>query len=235
MTESLHHKLCANAWYASQSESFQQFILTQHKTVHLEKGQVLFYRGAVDDGIYAILNGAIQLGFSDAEGHESLMLIAETNLWFGEISLIDGKPRTHDAIASQTTTLLHLPKNALLNFLTQYPECWRSIALLLSQKIRPLLQDIEVLQHGSLQQRLARRLLMILHSYDDTNVIKKKQIELSQERLGMMLSLSRQRINGLLHELEDAQIIKREFKSIHILDIARLKQLAESGMETGAE
>ena len=76
---------------------------------------------------------------------------------------------------------------------------------------------------------------MILHSYDDTNVIQSKQIELSQERLGMMLSLSRQRINGLLHELEDAQIIKREFKSIHILDIARLNQLAESGMETKAE
>jgi biotin operon repressor len=50
---------------------------------------------------------------------------------------------------------------------------------------------------------------MILHNYDDTNVIQNKQIELSQERLGLMLSLSRQRINGLLHELEDAQIIKR--------------------------
>ena len=95
-----------------------------------------------------------------------------------------------------------------MNWNTQ-PTTNKPIALLLSQKIRPLLQDIEVLQHGSLQQRLARRLLMILHSYDDTNTIQNKQIELSQERLGLMLSLSRQRINGLLHELEDAQIIKR--------------------------
>lgn len=77
--------------------------------------------------------------------------------------------------------------------------------------------------------------MVILHSYDDTNVIQNKQIELSQERLGLMLSLSRQRINGLLHELEDAQIIKREFKSIHILDISCLKQLTESDMETKIE
>lgn len=104
---------------------------------------------------------------------------------------------------------MHLPKKSLLNFLTQYPENWCSIARLPSQKIRPLLQDVEVLQHGSLQQRLDRRLLMILHNYDDASVIQNKQIELSQERLGLMLSLSRQRINGLLHELEDAQIIKR--------------------------
>ncbi|MFC3903729.1 cAMP-binding domain of CRP or a regulatory subunit of cAMP-dependent protein kinases [Acinetobacter marinus] len=235
MTTSLHQQLCANAWYATLPEDFQQFILNMHKTVQLEKGQVLFFRGDVDDGMYAILNGAIQLGFSDAEGRESLMLIAEANLWFGEISLIDGKPRTHDAIALQSTTLMHLPKAILLDFLHLHPDYWRHIALLLSQKIRPLLLEIEVLQHGSLTQRLARRLLMILHSYDDRNAIQNRQIELSQERLALMLSLSRQRINGLLHELEDAQIIKREFKSIHILDIERLKQLAEASTETNDE
>ncbi|KAA8733867.1 Crp/Fnr family transcriptional regulator [Acinetobacter qingfengensis] len=227
MSNTVSILLHQNIWFNQLTLEFQQFILKRGKLKYLEKGQVLFYRGDEADGLYALINGAIQLGFNHQSGHEYLMLIAEPVLWFGEISLIDGNPRTHDAVAMKTTTLLFLEKSDLFTLLNQQPHYWQHIACLVTQKIRPLLQELEIQGEASLLQRVARRLLLIISGYQLQSSAQQRRIEMSQEKLALMLSSSRQSINAALQQLEQQNILKREFKHIRILDIEKLTYYAE--------
>ncbi len=85
--------------------------------------------------MYAVLNGAIRLGYIDIQGKEAVAAIAEPIMWFGEISLVDQLPRSHDAIALQKTTVLHWPRS-IQHLLNEQPQFWFHIAQLTSQKLR---------------------------------------------------------------------------------------------------
>lgn len=100
-----------------------------------DKEQSIFRSGDIFNGIYAILEGAVRLGYIDIHGKESVAAIVEPIMWFGEISLVDAQPRSHDAIATQKSLILHIPSTAP-TILQQHPVFWYHIAQLTSQKLR---------------------------------------------------------------------------------------------------
>lgn len=149
-------------------------------------------------------------------------------MWFGEISLIDQQPRSHDAIAIQKSTLLHLPKRDVEEFIQATPEFWFHIAQLASQKLRLAFLELIAIQSQNISQRLAQRLLFILNGYGNHLSITNDEIHLSQEQLAQMLMSSRQTINQELQNLEKQGILAIAFKKIKILDPAMLHKMAHS-------
>lgn len=102
MLEVQHQQqLLNNNWFAKLPQAYQQYIVQHAKYIEVAKDQAVFHSGDLFDGIYAVLNGAVRLGHVDIEGKEAVAAIAEPIMWFGEISLIDQQPRSHDAIAIQ--------------------------------------------------------------------------------------------------------------------------------------
>lgn len=92
-------RLKENTWFSVLPEAFQKFILEHGKQITFEKNSYVFHAQDEFDGIYTVLEGSISLGYVDVNGNEALSAIAEPIMWFGEISLIDHEPRSHDAIA----------------------------------------------------------------------------------------------------------------------------------------
>lgn len=214
-------------WFQQLPHYFQQFILKNSRIITLKTGNRIFYKGEKFNGMYAVLAGRINLGYTDQDGHEMLMMVAEPLFWLGEIPLIDQKKHTLDAIAATQSQVLHINDQALQTFLTAYPECWYYIFLLMAQKIRPLLKGLEHHKYSSLKQRLAWHILMISQRYKDENHINDDRINFSQEKLALVLPTSRQTLNGLLKELEQEKIISIEFKSIKINDLNKLKAISK--------
>lgn len=228
MEEKYLIELKKNNWFSKLPELFQNRLLEQAGTVSIEKGQALFHAGDLFDGIYAVLEGAIGLGVTDIHGKEAVSVIAEPIIWFGEISLVDQQPRSHHAIASKKSLLLHIPATFIHQLLEEHPVFWFHLSQLMSQKLRYALLELFSIQTQTLQQRLAQRLLFILHGYGNHQVIENQTIQLSQEQLSQMLMCSRQTINQELQQLEKMQILKLAFKQIEILNLAKLKQLAST-------
>ncbi|NUF54112.1 Crp/Fnr family transcriptional regulator, partial [Acinetobacter seifertii] len=180
------------------------------------------------DGIYTVLEGSISLGYVDVNGNEALSAIAEPIMWFGEISLIDHEPRSHDAIALKKSTVLHIPAKPLNQLLKDNPYYWYYFARLTSQKLRYVFLEQIAIQTRSISQRLAQRLLFILEGYGNHILIQERQIHISQEQLANMLTTSRQTVNHQLTLLEKQNIIKIAFRKIEILDIEKLNLIAKS-------
>ncbi|MBS7691225.1 Crp/Fnr family transcriptional regulator, partial [Pseudomonas lalucatii] len=136
MIDALRAALRRGHWFAALPEALQQALLASARVQHLEAGQRLFRRGDPPSGLYAVLEGAMRVGAVSPDGKEALLTLVEAPYWFGEISLFDGQPRTHDAFAECPSTLLLVPQAELLALLERQPRYWRDFALLMSQKLR---------------------------------------------------------------------------------------------------
>ncbi|RZG76052.1 Crp/Fnr family transcriptional regulator [Acinetobacter sp. WCHAc060025] len=216
-----------NLWYSQLPELFQQFIQQHSAYQSYERNQAIFRSGDTFNGIYAVLEGRVRLGYIDIEGNESVAAIVEPIMWFGEISLVDQQPRSHDAIAVTTCRILQIPDHAIQNMLNDNPQFWFHIAQLTSQKLRLAFLELISIQTQHIQQRLAQRLVFILNGYGNHVQIENNTIHLSQEQLALMLKCSRQTINQELHALEQQGILKIAFKKIEILNIEQLYQIAQ--------
>ena len=205
-----------NLWYSQLEPSFQQFILEHAHMLEVQKDQSIFLSGDTFNGLYAVLEGAVRLGYIDIQGKEAIAAIAEPIMWFGEISLVDQQPRSHDAIAVQKSVILHLPSANLQLLLQQHPQFWFHIAQLTSQKLRFAFLELISFQTQNIKQRLAQRLLFILNGYGNHLSIEQNSIHLSQEQLAQMLVCSRQTVNQELQELEKQGVLKVAFRKIEI-------------------
>ncbi|MDO7210636.1 Crp/Fnr family transcriptional regulator [Acinetobacter nosocomialis] len=222
------NRLKENTWFSVLPEAFQKFILEHGKQITFEKNSYVFHAKDEFDGIYTVLEGSISLGYVDVNGNEALSAIAEPIMWFGEISLIDHEPRSHDAIALKKSTVLHIPAKPLNDLLKDNPYYWYYFARLTSQKLRYVFLEQIAIQTRSLSQRLAQRLLFILEGYGNHLIVQERQIHISQDQLANMLTVSRQTINHELNLLEKQNIIKISFRKIEILDMEKLNLIAKS-------
>ncbi|QTS86316.1 Crp/Fnr family transcriptional regulator [Ectopseudomonas khazarica] len=211
-------------WFAALPAALSQTLLQMARVQRLDAGQRLFRRGDRPSGLYAVVEGAVRVGAIGENGKEALLTLVEPPYWFGEISLFDGLPRTHDAFAESASTLLLLPQAELLALLERQPQHWRDFALLMSHKLRLAFIALEDMSLLPAAPRLARRLLLIAENYGESE--PRRVLHLAQEQLALMLSLSRQTTNQILKELEAQGVVRLTYGEIEILDVEHLRQLA---------
>jgi CRP-like cAMP-binding protein len=193
----------------------------------LEDSQLLHAKDDAADGLYGVVSGAIKVSSTGLDGREAVLTVLSPGSWFGEISLFDDLPRTHDAYATGPTTLVMIPRRGFQQLLERRPELYPHFMRLLCRRIRlsfAMLEDSALLP---LSSRLAKRLLMHAHNYEQNDHgSNQATIQLSQESLGLMLNSSRQSINKLLKRLEQAGWLRIHYGQIVILDEAALARLA---------
>ncbi|WDD95059.1 Crp/Fnr family transcriptional regulator [Burkholderia sp. FERM BP-3421] len=216
-------QLDASPWFVELPVALREQLLALAAPRALEAGQALFRRGDPPCGLYAVLAGGLTIGAVDASGKEALLTIAEPITWLGEISLFDGLPRTHDAIATERTLLMHLPQAELRALLEREPHYWRHFALLMAQKLRLSFITVEAMSLMPAARRLATRLLLIAEGYGGISV-GHTRIALSQERLASLLSLTRQTTNQLLKDLAARGIVRLQVGAVEILDLDALRR-----------
>jgi CRP-like cAMP-binding protein len=218
--------LNSGEWFGALDAAFQQAVLRSSRVMTLAAGQSVFHRGDRGDGIYCVMSGAVCFGAFAPSGRTSIVALAEAPQWFGEIALFDDGTRTHDGWADIPSTLLHLPLRQLTGILGEDPARWRQLGRLLVGKLRVAVALLEDMALEPPRVRLARCLINLLEGYGQRKTAPSSSVRVSQERLGMMLSLSRQTVNELLRHLEQEKIVHCRRGGVLILDPARLRDAA---------
>jgi CRP-like cAMP-binding protein len=219
--------LKSSEWFAALEPAFQQAVLASSRMMAVPAGNSVFHRGDPGNGIYCVVSGAVCFGAVAPSGRESIVALAEAPQWFGEIAVFDGGARTHDAWADISSTLLHLPSRQLTRILADDPGRWQQLGRLLVRKLRIALSLLEDLALEPPKVRLARCLINLLEGYGERKSAPPGCVRVSQERLGMMLSLTRQTVNELLRHLEQESIVHCRRGGVRILDAGRLREVAQ--------
>ncbi|ANH76653.1 crp-like helix-turn-helix domain protein [Ralstonia insidiosa] len=223
---SYRERLHASSWFGALDVSLQDALIGIAAVRRLGAGDVLFRRGDPPDGLYCVVEGTICIGATSAEGREALLAVLEPVNWFGEIGVFDRQPRTHDARADVSTTLLHMPQAALITLLDSTPALLHAFALLLTHKLRLTFTVLEETALLPASVRVARRLLLMADGYGDLRLGTRRVLRVPQEQLAQLLALSRQTVNQVLKDLQARGILKVAYGEIELLDFAGLRDLA---------
>jgi len=226
-------RLRSGVWFGQLAPERAQALLAAGRLKRLAAGETLFLRGDAADGLFAVLDGSLRISGNTADGKEAILSIIDAPQWFGEIAVFDGLPRTHDAVAESATRLLHVPAHALDGLLQVDPLWWRDLGQLMALRARLVLIGMEDLALHPAEVRLARRLLMLVQAGPQAQAgqmlhhLPPVVLSIGQQQLGMMLSLSRQTVNQLLHGLQAQGIVQVAYGRIELRDMAGLVGVAE--------
>ena len=131
------------------------------------KGQAIFRPGDVGGALYLVNAGLVRVSIENNEGAEVILGEHGRGQVFGEISLLDGGPRTSTALALEDTEVLGLNRRHLLEMITRYPHSAMDLLTVIGARLRATDQllrtqvtrnvNIEAEERLTLGQRLADR------------------------------------------------------------------------------
>ena len=108
--------LSANPWFGALPLRERRALLTAAEPLRLRAGEMLFRQGdkvpAGQGAFYGLVSGSFKISSLREDGKEAILAVLEAGNWFGEISLLDQQPRTHDATALGEALVLALPRAA---------------------------------------------------------------------------------------------------------------------------
>lgn len=219
--------LSANPWFAGLPDDVRAFMVRHAEPIRLRQGEMLFRQGDAPTGLYALTGGMLKMSSLREDGREAILAVLEAGIWFGEISLIDGQPRTHDATAIGKVEALMLPACVFAQ-LMERAEFARAIAALLAGRIRLLYGIVEDAALRSTRARVARRLQLLARGDAAMATGTRMRVPVSQEALAMMLGLSRQTLSKELQLMAGEGVIELGYRYIDILSSSALGALGEA-------
>ena len=218
----------AGSWFSKLSLPLRQAILERAAVRRLRDGALLGARGEPAEAWCGVAKGAVRISSVSLSGKQITLTYAEPGTWFGDISLFDGLPHTHDANAHGETTLLMVRKADFHALLAQHVELYDALLRLNCRRLRLMFDVIEDLNTLPLAARLAKQILLLARSY---GVPQGEEIRiglaLAQEDLAQMLGASRQRVNQELKGFEREGALRIEPTRLVVLSKDKLLALAE--------
>ena len=218
----------AGSWFSKLSPRLRDAILSRASVRRLQDGAMLASRGAAADQWCGVAKGAVRISTVSLAGKQVTLTYVEPGTWFGDISLFDGLPRTHDANAHGETTLLVVPKADFKELLSQHTELYEALLRLNCRRLRLLFDVVEDLNTRPLSSRLAKQILLLARSY---GVAQGEEIriglQLAQEDLAQLLGASRQRVNQELKGFERDGAVRIEPTRLVVLSKEKLLAVAD--------
>jgi CRP/FNR family transcriptional regulator, cyclic AMP receptor protein len=191
----------------------------------------IFQKGDPGTSMMAVVQGRVKICTYSADGKELVLNIIDRGGLFGEIAVMDGHPRSGDAVAIEATELLVLERARLMPFLTANPEIPTRLIGILCQRLR---QTSEALEDALLRDgpsRLARGLLRLSVTFGKQEAGGLRlDIKLSQQQLGNLIGISRESVNKYIVEWTRARYLTVNNGVITITDMAALESLAETDL-----
>jgi CRP/FNR family cyclic AMP-dependent transcriptional regulator len=107
-----------------------------------EAHQPIFWVGDEGTDFFVVQSGRVTLTYPDEQGHEITLADVGPGQFFGELSLLDGGPRTATARAQSDCTLLALGRADFLRFLQERPSAAGQIVTVLGARQRDMLDKL---------------------------------------------------------------------------------------------
>ncbi|HEY1541943.1 MAG TPA: Crp/Fnr family transcriptional regulator, partial [Xanthobacteraceae bacterium] len=111
-------------------------LIAQASKVELAPDQALFRCGDPCNGCYHVIDGLLKVTVELPSRRERILAILGAGGFIGELSLMDGAPRSANVIAIKRATLYFVSRTAFDAFGAAHPEIYRHIADLLARRLR---------------------------------------------------------------------------------------------------
>ncbi|HEY8208385.1 MAG TPA: Crp/Fnr family transcriptional regulator [Myxococcaceae bacterium] len=194
-------------------------------------GEIIFHVGDVGNALCIVRKGGVAIRLTSPGGKEVILSMLGRGDVFGELAIIDGEPRSADAVAREETQLLLLPRDAFLRYAGERKELMMQLLVSLSRRVRRITGLVHDVAFLDVRGRLAQALLELAKTVGQPGPAGAIHLpRLTQQDLANMIGgVSRESINKWLRTYEQQGILRQERGQLALLDLERLRQEIDEG------
>ena len=188
----------------------------------VRRGATIFAKGDAGTALIAVLWGSVKISVSTS-GHEAVLNIINPGQAFGEIALLDGRPRTADAVAMTDCELMVIDRRDVIPVLRREPDVALKLIETLCARIRRTSEQVEDLMYLSLPARLAKTLLELTGGLEVLTT--QRNVRITQQNLSNIIGMSRESTNKQLRAWQERKWVRLERGGIVLMNAGALGKL----------
>jgi CRP/FNR family transcriptional regulator, cyclic AMP receptor protein len=185
------------------------------------RGSTIFSKGDPGTSLFAICFGTVRISLPSPDRRDAIFrgLVGAGEI-FGEIALLDGRPRTADATAMTDCAIMVIDRREFLPLILSQTDIALKLMEVLCARLRTNSEQVEDMLFLDLEGRLAKLLLRLTTKLDSGG--PHQRIELTQHEIARMIGMSRESTNRQLQAWKELNWIRLERKGIVVLELDAL-------------
>jgi CRP-like cAMP-binding protein len=219
--KTLAELLDASLWTKSLSPAQRARVEAETVVRDVPTGAYVCRKGDPVENWVGIIDGLVKMTSVSPEGKATTFLGVAGGGWFGEGSLLKDQNRKYDIVAMSPTRLALMPKPTFDWLLDSDLAFNRFLLVQLNERLAQFIAMVENQRLLEPDARVARSIAGLFNPV--LYPAMGRQVQISQEEIGYLSGVSRQRVNQALQVLEAAGLLKVEYGGLRILDLDGLR------------
>jgi len=192
---------------------------------HYKKHTTIVHVDDPGSALYILKSGLVKITIEDQHGYEMILRILYPTDFFGEMSLLDGMPRSATVTTQEVSEVLTIAREHFLHIVEKSPKLLLKMTAVLSKRLRKANELIHSLAFFDVYGKVARVLLNLAAERgrvtEQGTVI---DMRLTQQELADLAGMTRETMARTLREFQQAGCIRVESGIISILALDMLRR-----------
>jgi CRP-like cAMP-binding protein len=192
-------------------EHLSASLFTSATPVKLGGDEVLFLAGDAGDGCYRVDDGLLKVTMVSRGGTERILAFLGAGAIVGELSIIDGLPRSASVVAVRPSALSFLSRAAFDDFADRHPQVYKSLVTLIAGRLRETDAALAAGSFLPLRGRVACTLLELAEEFGQDvgsgRVVIRQKI--GQSDLAAMAGIARENVSRILNDWKRRKLVSR--------------------------
>ncbi len=173
---------------------------------------------------FGVISGLLKMSNDSASGAQITYTGVPPGAWFGEGTLLKREVYRYNIEALRRSTVAGLPKQVFERLLDRSIPFNRFVMNQINERLGQFIAAREIDRHSHPDARVARNLAALFHPvlYPGVGDV----LRITQQELGYLVGLSRQRVNEALSALQSERLIRIDYGGVRVLDLERLRRYA---------
>ena len=192
------------------------------------RGDIIFQKDDPGHSLFIVARGSVRIYVPSTQGADLTLAVLGPGHFFGDLSLLDGRPRSASAAALGDTNVVILERSDFVAVIRTRPAAVMSVLAVVVRRLRDtdeMASDLAFLDVGG---RLAKKLLELAA----TNGVKRQDgvlldMPITQEELANMIGVTRESVNRNLSLFRRIGLVAKEGRRFVLRDPVGLRRRCE--------
>ena len=214
-------------WLAELEPAHARRVLDDLRVVEVQSGEVVCRVGRPPSFWLGVVDGLLKMSNDTALGIPITFTGIPPGGWFGEGTLLKREPYRYNILALRRSLVAGLTVGTFDWLLDHSFAFNRFVMLQLNERLGQFIGAREIDRLTQPDQRVARSLAALFHPILYPGV--GRLLRITQQELGYLVGLSRQRVNRSLTTLQAQGVIVVEYGGVRVLDLQALRRYGAQG------
>jgi CRP/FNR family transcriptional regulator/CRP/FNR family cyclic AMP-dependent transcriptional regulator len=221
--------------FAQLNEDELDLLAAEFILQNFRRGQVLFQQGSATNSLYIVKSGSVQVTAFGKDNAITYTDVFRAEQYFGEFSLLDGLPRSGEAVALEHSDLLVLTRPTFFRFLERQTTVAIKLLVTISRRMRFAESAVDQPLVRSPEEKLVRLLVNIAQQYQ---IGSRFSVRLTADDLAALSGVTRSMAHAVVDKLREQGLIALDRSHVASVDLTALQahyQRMVQGMPQSAD